>query len=60
MKNVHVSSEKTINDCFVANQFITWLVDNDIACDRSNGIDIGRRFLEILVIKPGICLHRLD
>jgi len=52
MKNVHLDSETTLENCFVAHQFISWMVSNNIACDRSNGVDIGKQFLDILVIKP--------
>lgn len=52
MKNVYIGNT-TLENCFVAYHFITWLVANNIAIDRSNGVEIGKQFLEILVIKPG-------
>lgn len=52
MKNVHINDDTTLENCFVACQFITWLVTNNIACDRANGEEIGKQFLDILVIKP--------
>jgi len=55
MKNMHVgiNDDTVFENCFVAYHFITWLVSNNIAIDRSNGVEIGKQFLDILVIKPG-------
>ena len=52
----HVLGDKCLENCFVASQFVNWLVLNDVTHDRHAAVVLGQQFLDILVIKPGLFL----